>query len=131
MANGSILGTLYLSGHWDSQSLQTSEAAVVEEEPEIEEEPAPPEPPPKPALHSMSKAIYACEQKLQDNTKNKRLAYEVNSVASRFNPDNQVYTIFIDTKTATTYDSPQEWSEVTCEVAAEDLSIIGYKAMKN
>lgn len=130
LTNVSIVGTLFATGYFSDET-QAGELAVEEAEEEIaEEEPVPPPPPPKPKLHSMSKAWYVCEDKLVAANNAKRFSYQFDSVASRYNEDTEIYQVFIETQTASRADAPMVTSEVTCEVSAVDMSIVGYKAMK-
>ncbi|NHN37813.1 hypothetical protein G8764_10940 [Pseudomaricurvus alcaniphilus] len=133
LTNLSVVGTLFATGHFSSDPPAASE--VPQDEPENPDpavtEAVPPPPEPKPALHSMSQAMYICEDKVVSSNSGKHIAYELDPVASRFSEEEQVYRIFIETKTISRVDAPQETAKVSCEVAAETMSIVGYKAMKN
>ncbi|NIB42013.1 hypothetical protein HBA55_20580 [Pseudomaricurvus alkylphenolicus] len=132
LTNLSIVGTLFATGYFDSDKTTESKEAAAAQENEIEE-PAPGAitPPKKRALHSMAKAMYLCEDKLNAANTGKRMSYEFNAVASRFDTETDSYTIFINTQTASRASAPEESAEVTCEVSAADLSITNYKVMKD
>lgn len=128
LTNASILGTLLATGHFSDN--QQSHETVIESDSQDQENNSVEPPPPKPALHSMWQATLLCEDKVNSSNGNKHIAYQINSVASRYSEEERIYRIFIDTKTASSADSPQESAEVTCEVSSETMTVVGYKSMK-
>ena len=125
LTNFSIVGTLLVTGHFDSDNAPNPEPAT---EPLAQKPVA--EASTSPKLHSMADAMYLCEEKLNTSNKGKQVSYEFGMIASRFSEDSGTYHIFINTQSASRANSPQESSEVTCDVSANDMKIIGYKAMK-
>lgn len=127
LSNVSIVGTLMATGHYGGHQ-HTSETP----EPQSQEAPATPaQPPPRPRLHSLWQATYLCEEKLMSLNSNHHIAHQVNSAASRYSEEEKVYRIFIDTKTASSVDAPQQSAEVTCEVSSETMTVVGYRSMKD
>ncbi len=124
LANVSIVATLFATGYIGHHDPEP------EEEPEpVAEETLPLEPPKPSIIHSMAKAMYACEDKLNSANKGKEFSYEFDTVASRYNNDEGKYMIFIETHTSSRNNAPQQDNSVICEVSDEDLSIKGYKVL--
>ena len=127
LTNVSIIGTLAVTGYLSGEEKHEQK---VEEEAELsQDEPAEPIPPHPPALHSMSQAMLVCVDKLMSNNQGKNIAFDINTVASRYDEEDQKYTIFIDTKTPSRVGAPQETAEVTCEVEAASMSVSAFQSM--
>lgn len=124
LGNVSIFTTLFLTGNIGYHEVESAA------EPEPVAETAAPIEPPKPSIiHSMAKAMYSCEDKLNAANKGKEFSYEFDTVASRYNSDEGKYMIFIETHTSSRNNAPQQDHSVICEVSDEDLSIKGYKVL--
>jgi hypothetical protein len=121
LTNLSIIATLVATGF----------IVIPESDPEPEEvTPEEPIEPYKPAIiHSMSKAMYICEDKVTAANASKLISYEFDPVASRYNEDAGIYSIFIETHSASRAGSPQLDFGVTCDVSDKDLKIVGYKVL--
>lgn len=125
LANVSIVATLFATGYIGHHDPEPE----PEPEPEVAEATLPPEPPKPTVLHSMAKAMYTCEDKLNTANKGKEFSYEFDTVASRYDADQGKYMIFIETHTSSRNSAPQQDHSVICEVSDEDLSIKGYKVL--
>ena len=122
LTNGSIIGTLFVKGYLSDKNRPEQEPIASASEPGDR--------PPTPVLHSMSQAMLVCVDKLMNHNKGKNIAFDINTVASRFLEEELSYTIFIDTNTPSRVGAPQEIAEVICEVDATTMQVAGFKSMK-
>jgi len=153
LSNISIVGTLYATGqfdsaaevaaqkHADAQALaeqQVADAQALEEARLAEETAANapelgpdglPLPPKKTVIHSLAKASYLCEEKLKLANINKEVSYQFDAVASRFTEEMMQYSIYFATQTSSRTDAPQKDMNVTCDVSAETMEIVGYMVL--
>jgi hypothetical protein len=127
LTNVSVVGTLVATGF-----IGDSEEEVVEE-PEVEDtaeaELAEPQPPKPAVIHSMAKAMYACEDKLATSSSGKELSHQFDTVASRYTPEENKYVIFIDTQSSSRNSAPQKDNSIICEVSDQDMAIKGWKVL--
>lgn len=123
LTNTSIGLTLFLSGHFGDETPEEPE--VVEEV--VEEEPPPPPPPPK--LHSLSKAMAICDERIQKESRSKRFSYQYDHLATHYKPDQESYSVFAETHSAITSNEPEKRTSIICEVSTGPLAISGYKVL--
>ena len=123
ITNISIVLTLFLSGHFGSNEAPEPEPEIVEE---IDEEPTPP-PPPK--LHSMSKAMALCDERILKESRSKRFSYEYDHLATHYRPESESYHIFAETYGLVSSNTPGARTSVICDVSTGPLSISGYKVL--
>lgn len=152
LTNVSLI-TLYATGHFDSpeekaakqqarldaKQVAIAEAAQAEEQARLAEEAAAnapelgpdglPLPPKKTVIHSMAKAAYLCEDKLKASSSGKEVSYQFDAIASRYTEEAMQYSIYFETQTTSRTEAPQKDMNVTCDVSAESMEIIGYKVL--
>jgi hypothetical protein len=122
LMNISIVTTLVATGFLGSEK----EPDIIEiADPEL----LPTEPKKPKIIHSMAKAMYVCEDKVHAANATKNISYEFDTVASRYNEDEGLYSIFIETHTASRSSEPQKNFSVICNVSDSDLTIAGYTVL--
>ena len=124
VTNISIVTTLIATGFLGSK--QEPELEVIEM---IDTELVPAQPYKPKAIHSMAKAMYACEDRVHAANANRKISYEFDTVASRYNEDEGLYSIFIETHTTSRSNKPQKDFSVICNVSDQDLKVVSYTAL--
>lgn len=122
ITNISVVATLvatgFLGGEKEPDAIEIVDTAPAAAEPHQHK-----------VIHSLAKAMYACEDKLHAANANQNISYEFDTVASRYKPEEGLYSIFIETHTASRTNEPQKDFSVICDVSDQDLKIAGYKVL--
>ncbi len=135
LTNASVLATLYMTGYWRGQ-----EPSVVDEKVEVIEGekldaaaliPGELTWPQSRAnfIHSVAEAAYVCEDKLDEASAGVAKSYAVDTVASRYDTEGDIYKIFIDFETPSRAEKPKQQARIVCDVSAESRAVVSYTVM--
>jgi len=129
LTNISIIGTLLVTGHFDSDA--EAAEAVAEVAPDSAVAP-PPEPElPKSRigyLHSVADAMYICEEKLKTSSAEFE-SHSFDHHASFYEETEDVFHIFIESQKVSRAGAPSEIADIICDVSAETKTVVNYKVM--
>lgn len=122
--NASVLGTLFGTGFFDEHDDSA-------EEPAVETAELPPLDPfvfKSGYVRSIGDAIGICENRLHDSVSQQK-SWSVDSIESRYNTNDEYYSVFMEYETVAKLDQPSSAFEVTCEVDAKSHAITNWKAL--
>ncbi len=127
LIQASVLGTLYASGFFTTAA---ETAAQTEKVVGVASIPLTPQPlfPSSQSLHSLSQAMYLCEDQLKSSDSQHPLSYQIHNVASRYLEQEGVYRIFFETQSTSRVDAPMRTAEVMCEVSANNMIVERFRS---
>ncbi len=135
LTNVSVLTTLYLTGYWGGQEPSPADGAAEVIEGEKQEAvtliPGELTWPQSRAnfIHSVAEAAYVCEDKLDEASAGVAKSYAVDTVASRYESEGDIYKIFIDFETPSRAEKPKQQARIVCDVSAESRAVVSYTVM--